>query len=75
MLSFPRGCPALFGSKDPESVVLDNYRKAAEKAGWEYTGTQSSRRVEISNDAWTVEVEPYSGEEGLIELLVHRRRR
>ena len=40
MLSSPSSCSALVGSRDPEAVVLDNYRKA-EKAGWKYTGTQS----------------------------------
>ena len=54
-------------------VVLEEYRAAARRAGWEFTGEQRRDRVEISDDAWTVEVEPYRAEDGLVELVVRAR--
>jgi len=72
MLAFPHGCAALFSSKDPVPVVLQNYSRAAQRAGWDVTTTPSSNRVEMSNAEWTVEVEP-AKEDGLVKLLVHRR--
>ena len=74
VLAFPSSCSALFGPGRPDDVVLEEYRAAARRAGWEFTGEQRSDRVEISDDAWTVEVEPYRAEDGLVELVVRARR-
>lgn len=74
MLAFPSGCAALFGSSDPVPVVLQNYREAAQRAGWEVTTAANNSRVEMSNAEWTVEIEP-ADEDGLVNLIVHRRHR
>ncbi|GAA1436864.1 hypothetical protein GCM10009616_37620 [Microlunatus lacustris] len=73
VLAFPHGCEALFGSSQPVPTVLQDYREAGRRAGWEITSDPSSSRVEMSNAQWTVEVEP-ADEDGLVTLLVHPRR-
>ena len=70
-LAFPNGCAALFPSADPVPTVLQNYRQAAQQAGWEVPTVPGSSRVEMSNAEWTVEVDD---EDGLISLVVHPRR-
>ena len=69
MPAFPSSCAALFDSSDPVPVVLQNYREAAQRAGWEVTTAANNSRVEMSNAEWTVEIEP-ADEDGLVNLLV-----
>jgi hypothetical protein len=73
VLAFPNGCAALFSTSDPVPTVLQNYRAAAQRAGWEVSTPPSSSRIEMSNASWTVEVEP-ADEDGLVDLLVRPRR-
>lgn len=74
LLAFPDGCSTVFGSAEPTPVVLEHHRQAARAAGWELTGQQTGSRAEVSNDRWTVEVEPSRHEPGSFELRVRPRR-
>ena len=74
MLAFPSACSALFGARGRSVAdVVADYRRAGQEAGWEVITPAGSSRVELRNARWTVEVQPYEDEDGLLELLVHRQ--
>jgi len=74
-LAFGKGCYRIISAREPITAVLSTYEEGARKAGWEITSPRTVTRVEVSNDAWTVEVKAYPVEQGLFEVLVHPRQR
>jgi len=70
------GCIARFTSNLPATKVLDHYRLAATKAGWQLQDEPpETHSLAMSNDTMTVAVAAIPQEQGLVIVSVYERRR
>ncbi len=70
------GCIARFTSNLPAAKVLDHYRLAATKAGWQLQDEPpETHSLAMSNDTMTVAVAAIPQEQGLVIVSVYERRR
>ena len=70
------GCIARFTSNVPPAKVLDHYRLAATKAGWQLQDAPpETHSLAMSNDTMTVAVAAIPQEQGLVVVSVYERRR